>query len=249
MVIPCGRLHECLQVSGSYLLECTWSGFVIKETLSLARQKLYKSAELTCKMNVIFRFYAWPWADVICVIFECVSLLILSIRYMCQQQVPTVGLYLHINSYSSSADVIDPYHDLLDSMVHGANMGPIWGRQDPDGPQVGHKYLTIWVAWKFDGMLKNCPNMTSCSSDMFHGTGHQSTKISCRIIKYWMNCTSIIPDLFISYKYQSWSDYAKMANNGNFKQWIKCILWCYASSCQTEIWYPSRFHCYNTDAW
>ena len=24
-----------------------------------------------------------------------------------------------------------------DSKVHGANMGPIWGRQDPGGPQVG----------------------------------------------------------------------------------------------------------------
>ena len=23
-----------------------------------------------------------------------------------------------------------------DSKVHGANMGPIWGRQDPDGPHV-----------------------------------------------------------------------------------------------------------------
>ena len=24
-----------------------------------------------------------------------------------------------------------------DSKVHGANMGPIWGRQDPDRPHVG----------------------------------------------------------------------------------------------------------------
>ena len=24
-----------------------------------------------------------------------------------------------------------------DSKVHGANMGPIWGRQDPGEPQVG----------------------------------------------------------------------------------------------------------------
>ena len=24
-----------------------------------------------------------------------------------------------------------------DSKVHEANMGPIWGRQDPGGPQVG----------------------------------------------------------------------------------------------------------------
>ena len=34
------------------------------------------------------------------------------------------------------------YHD---SKVHGANMGPIWGRQDPGGPHVGPLNLAIWV--------------------------------------------------------------------------------------------------------
>ena len=29
--------------------------------------------------------------------------------------------------------------------VHGANMGPIWGRQDPGGPHVGPMNLAIWV--------------------------------------------------------------------------------------------------------
>ena len=32
-----------------------------------------------------------------------------------------------------------------DSKVHGANMGPIWGRQDPGGPRVGHMNFVIWV--------------------------------------------------------------------------------------------------------
>ena len=32
-----------------------------------------------------------------------------------------------------------------DSKVHGANMGPIWGRQDPGGPHVGPMNLAIWV--------------------------------------------------------------------------------------------------------
>ena len=32
-----------------------------------------------------------------------------------------------------------------DSKVHGANMGPIWGRQDPGGPHVGPMNFTIWV--------------------------------------------------------------------------------------------------------
>ena len=34
-----------------------------------------------------------------------------------------------------------------DSKVHGTNMGPTWGRQDPGGPHVGHVNLAIWAAW------------------------------------------------------------------------------------------------------
>ena len=31
-----------------------------------------------------------------------------------------------------------------DSKVHGASMGPIWGRQDPGGPHVGPMNFAIW---------------------------------------------------------------------------------------------------------
>ena len=31
-----------------------------------------------------------------------------------------------------------------DSKVHGANIGPIWGRQDPGGPHVGPMNFVIW---------------------------------------------------------------------------------------------------------
>ena len=31
-----------------------------------------------------------------------------------------------------------------DSKVHEANMGPIWGRQDPGGPHVGPTNFAIW---------------------------------------------------------------------------------------------------------
>ena len=31
-----------------------------------------------------------------------------------------------------------------DSKIHGPNMGPIWGRQDPCGPHVGPMNLVIW---------------------------------------------------------------------------------------------------------
>ena len=36
--------------------------------------------------------------------------------------------------------------NIPDSKVHGGNMGPIWGRQDPDGPSVGPMNLAIWAA-------------------------------------------------------------------------------------------------------
>ena len=32
------------------------------------------------------------------------------------------------------------------SKVHGANVGPTWGRQDQGGPHVGHMSFAIWVA-------------------------------------------------------------------------------------------------------
>ena len=35
------------------------------------------------------------------------------------------------------------YHP--DNKVHGANMGPIWGRQDPGGPHVGPMNFAIWT--------------------------------------------------------------------------------------------------------
>ena len=35
-------------------------------------------------------------------------------------------------------------HDTADSKVHGANMGPIWDRQDPCGHRVGHMNLAMW---------------------------------------------------------------------------------------------------------
>ena len=34
--------------------------------------------------------------------------------------------------------------NIPDSKIHGANMGPTWGRQDPGGAHVGHVNLAIW---------------------------------------------------------------------------------------------------------
>ena len=44
-----------------------------------------------------------------------------------------------------------------DSKVHGANMGPIWGRQDPGGPHGGPMNFAIWVYVTLDEDEFNSP--------------------------------------------------------------------------------------------
>ena len=43
-----------------------------------------------------------------------------------------------------SKSQLDSVDDNPDNKVHGANMGPIWGRQDPGGPHVGPMDFAIW---------------------------------------------------------------------------------------------------------
>ena len=37
--------------------------------------------------------------------------------------------------------------DYPDSKIHGANLGPIWGRKDPGGAHVGPMNFAIWVVY------------------------------------------------------------------------------------------------------
>ena len=37
--------------------------------------------------------------------------------------------------------------------VHGANMGPIWGRQDPSGPHVGPMSFATWDTFDYNNDL------------------------------------------------------------------------------------------------
>ena len=43
------------------------------------------------------------------------------------------------------------HKNITDSKVNGANMGPIWGRQDPGGPHVGPMNFAIWDSWQSRG--------------------------------------------------------------------------------------------------
>ena len=42
-----------------------------------------------------------------------------------------------------------------DSKVHGDNMGPIWGRQDPGGPHVGPMNFATWEAFYDTNICRN----------------------------------------------------------------------------------------------
>ena len=51
---------------------------------------------------------------------------------------------------------ISSYTALLhypDSKIHGANMGPTWGRQDPGGAHGGHVNLSIWIGHALTALL------------------------------------------------------------------------------------------------
>ena len=42
-------------------------------------------------------------------------------------------------------DIVKSFYERIpDSKVHGANRGPIWGRQYPGGPHIGPMNLAIW---------------------------------------------------------------------------------------------------------
>ena len=64
-----------------------------------------------------------------------------------------------------------------DNKVHGAYMGPTWGRQDPGGPHVGHTNIAIWGAnYHTHSLKRKCHHVdefsnTDCTISLtFSGT-------------------------------------------------------------------------------
>ena len=68
----------------------------------------------------------------------------------------------------ASGQGISSYGIAPDSKVHGANMGPIWGRQDPDGPHVGPMNLAIWdyICPKYSCVSNNCTVKTKAKKNV-----------------------------------------------------------------------------------
>ena len=71
--------------------------------------------------------------------------------------------------------------DIPNSKVHGANMGPIWGRQDPGGPHVGPMNPAFWV---FGQPLKG-NNEKSVTLNWYVLALHNSVILSASILDHY----------------------------------------------------------------
>ena len=92
-----------------------------------------------------------------------------------------------------------------DSKVHGANMGPIWGRQDPGGPHVGPMNFAIW-----DG-IPYCMHSGLCNQHL----GGEQPQLSCQQIRFshksyvlWFYYGTRIFHSKIWVEYMVWSSYS-----------------------------------------
>ena len=85
-----------------------------------------------------------------------------------------------------------------DSKVHGANMGPIWGRQDPGGPHVGPMNFVIWDCNNNDGncgSLIHLPNICPWGMLCFASCGN----VFCILeILYFMTYSAVEMCLMLS---------------------------------------------------
>ena len=68
-------------------------------------------------------------------------------------------------------------------MVHGANMGPVLGRQYPGGPHVGHVNLAIWEPCHTD-YLVSPPQDTATVAMPYEWATHSSVLHNFDIISY-----------------------------------------------------------------
>ena len=76
-----------------------------------------------------------------------------------------------------------------DSKVHGANMAPIWGRQDTGGPHVGPTNFAIWVkSWWLHDMETLSASVVICENNPLVISEALLFPLLLTYIRYWINC-------------------------------------------------------------
>ena len=83
-----------------------------------------------------------------------------------------------------------------DNKVHGANAGPIWGRQDPGGPHVGPMNFTIWDIKPWVAITMWSDSSTVCGILMLKIRGSWDHYMFIMVIPYlksWVSYWKWIP--------------------------------------------------------
>ena len=70
-----------------------------------------------------------------------------------------------------------------DSKVHGANMGPILGRQDPGGPHVGPMNLAIWDSNVISLSFRRRTGVRICIKPYIRSTWAPQPTINSALVK------------------------------------------------------------------
>ena len=100
------------------------------------------------------------------------------------------------------------YIDFHDSKLHGANMGPIWGRQDPGGLHVGlMNFFAIWVhtliRWILIWIAQSIFNYVAWSMTSSSNSLRKTTLISKSSLYLPMNYHVCVLRYFLVYRRQS----------------------------------------------
>ena len=94
-----------------------------------------------------------------------------------------------------------------DSKVHGANMGPTWGRQDPGGPHVGPMNFAIWDTLHSWLNWWTTPNFVPCEKDGILAT-HKISHIQETVFEdmLWISIYKIVIFLccYLLWSWQMW---------------------------------------------
>ena len=100
-----------------------------------------------------------------------------------------------------------------DSKVHGANMGPIWGRQDPGGPHVGPMNFVIWDSGvHIPAVICWCPFIVYLLEiNVSHITGY-----------LWGESTS---NQWFTLRKDQWNIYLFLAWRSCWKNWKLPMIW------------------------
>ena len=111
-----------------------------------------------------------------------------------------------------------------DSNVHGANMGPIWGQQDPGGPHVGPMNFAIWeIKWlNTETFVLQSHEIVPFHKD-FSPSGEQFELHKLAYIVITIHCRLYSNILQIMLLYKTWRCYSKFHSTKSLGVRYRCV--------------------------